>query len=317
MASQDESMMNDPELAEEIIRITEKREREYDEYTKKIDGLKRSKTTPITSYFPLLPQINITNTSRVYVAKFIRNEPLPPCPNKGKNILIHTSNKYLGGSLSPYHLKDENGCLLENVWQFSKVYWTVYAQKTALSSYDPDNIIWEHPAEIHIDPTSRKPTKEYWEWRKKGTHNAKAVRYPNGFHGRNECAYALWPADKCTIGEETDIVDPDGVKYKKLTYIEARKVIYCGEYARLVHLTDCFKKIQQMISEGQTIQIIEVDGPNIDWYKKSPISGGIKDKSLAMKKSVIDYLLNDPTHPFGHGYTIAALLLGGASWICA
>jgi hypothetical protein len=314
MTSQEEEW-NDPEFVDEVIKVTEKRERQYDEYNEKTKRFNKGDTSHITSYFfPLIPQPNVTNVSKVYVAKYIPGQPMPKCPNKGRNILIHTSNKYLGGSLSPYHLKTEDGYLLENAWQFAKVYPYVYAQKTSFSRFKPDHIIWEHPTEKHVGD-DKKPLKEYWSWRTKGMSTAYAIRYPNGFKARHECIYSLWPTSKCTIGEETDIVDHNGERYKKLTYIEARKAIYCAEYVKNALLTKCFKEIQELMKKGITIQIVEVDGPNVDWYKKSEISSAIRDQSLAISRSVIEYLLNDPKHPFGHGYVIAALLLGGASWM--
>lgn len=320
----DIEVWNDPEFVEEVIKETQKREREYEiteragKFIKGKDDTKKSKQTNMEAFFPLISQVNVTSFSKIYVAKYIPGQPMPPCPNKGKNVLIHTSNKYLGGSLSPYHLKDENGNLLENIWQFSKVYYYVSGMKTALSKFHPDKIIWEHQSETHVNlPALYQINESYWAWRKKGTSNPYAVRYPNGYRGRTECMYALWPKDKCAIGEDVGIMDPEGIEYKKLDYIQARKVIYCGEYARLAPLTKCFQELKKMMNEGMTIQIVEVDGPDVSWYKNSDISGAIKDKSLAISKTVIEYLLNDVKHPFGHGYVITALLLGGTSWITA
>lgn len=310
----EDELWNDPEWIEEVIRKTKKRERDYDHHIE-INEKRQKKTPQITSYFPLLTQPNIESVSKVYVSRFTPGQPAPPVPNKGKNIVIHVSPKYLGGSLSPYNLKDENGNLLENIWQFAKVYYIVEQQKTSISRFHPETIIWEHPLETHVDYVTKKLTEKYWQWRKKGTANPYAVRYPNGFFGRTKCLYSLWPASKTTLGEETDITDADGVVYRKLDYIQARKAIYCGEYARLISNNACFKKIKEMMKKGQTIQIVEVDGPKVEWYKKSPISSAINGQSLAISKSVIEHLINDETHPFGHGYTIAALLLGGASWM--
>lgn len=189
-----------------------------------------------------------------------------------------------GGQLSPYILKDEEGHLLENIWQFSKIYKVVTAQNQKLSRYQPNVITWNHPEEIHV--SSGKTTDAYWEWREKGMNNWYAIRYPNGFHGRHTVLCSLWE-------------DENG-NYQRLKYIEARKKIYCGEYARLAPQTEHFKKMKKMLSEGKNLQILEVDGPE----------GG-----LDIDEKTIREKINDSSKPFGHGYTIAALLLDGADWM--
>lgn len=109
-------------------------------------------------------------------------------------------------------LRNEKGQLLENVWQFSKIYASVSAQKIPLSSrYYPSTIIWEHPAEKHLDDNG-EPNDAYWDWRAKGMDNPYPVRYPNGFQGRKECV--------CCIYFDED------EKMQRLNYIESRKKIY-------------------------------------------------------------------------------------------
>lgn len=217
-----------------------------------------------------------------------------------RNILIHTSGNNLGGDLSPYVLKDENGHLLENVWQFSKFYPRVKDQCAKKSRYRPTEIVWEHPAERHIGEDG-EPNDLYWSWREKGMANEYAVRYPNGFHGRHQCICSLWPDEK---GE-----------YQRLDYIEARKKIYCGEYARLAPKTPHFQRLQKMVENGENIMILEVDGPALGL--KFPPYDRLSDKEpgLLIDEEVIRMLINDKRKPFGHGYVIAALLLGGAKWM--
>jgi len=230
----------------------------------------------------------------VYVAKYRPGRPLPLVPTPGcTNVLMHTSASGLGGPLSPYVLRDEQGQLLENVWQFSKLYRKVTAQRIPLGRYHPDTIVWEHPAEVHVDEETGDPTPAYWEWRRKGMGNERAVRYPNGFAGRTQCV--------CSI-----MLDDNG--NTRLGYIEARKRIYCAEYARLAPRTDAFKKLHRLLTEqGRDIQLVEVDGPDPKDF------GGVT--SLLMDEALVRRLVNDPKRPFGHGYVIAALLLGGQAWL--
>lgn len=239
---------------------------------------------------------------KVRVAKYYPGKPLPTTPGY-RNVLIHTSPDGLGGGLSPYVLRNEQGHLLENIWQFSKVYGVVEAQKIPLSrKFHPTKIIWEHPREIHLDPKTRLLTPEYWAWRKKGMNNPWAVRYPNGYRGRHNCLCSVW-------------VEQNSQEVKILDYISARKIIYCGEYARLAPRTSQFQRLLQLLRTGENLQIIEVDGPDpeLDFPPYDEIS--IDNPGLLITEEKIRLLLEDPRKPFGHGYTIAALLLGGKSWL--
>ena len=79
----------------------------------------------------------------VMVTKYHPKYPidLKPYEKEGfVSVLIHTSGKTFGGDLSPYILKDEEGHILENIWQFSKVYPKVTAQKQPISRFQPKTI---------------------------------------------------------------------------------------------------------------------------------------------------------------------------------
>lgn len=229
----------------------------------------------------------------VRVAKYYPGRSEPAAPEGYRNVLIHTSATGLGGPLSPYVLRDEEGCLLENVWQFSKLYGEVAAQRVSLG---PDHIIWEHPAEKHVNERTGEPTHAYWAWRAKGMNNRWAVRYPNGFEGRHSCLCSLW-------------------RDEKLGYIDARKKIYCAEYARLAPPTYAFQTLRAMLDEGINLQLLEVDGPDptLRYAPYDQISA--EQPGLLITEATIRLLVNDGRKPFGHGYVIAALLLDGAEWM--
>lgn len=237
---------------------------------------------------------------KVRVAKYYPGKPLPVTEGF-TNVLIHTKGGPLGGDLSPYVLKDENGQLLENIWQFSKVYPSVQRQNQAVSRWMPDKINWVYPDEVHVQNNEVLPA--YWNWRKLGMKNQYAVRYPNGFHGRRQCVFSLWPSAD----------DPN--TYERLDYIQARKRIYCGEYARLAPLTPHFKKLSDMLKRGENIQIVEVDGPDpsLSYPPYDQISSS--NPGLLITEETIRLLINDRNKPFGHGFVIAALLLGGQDWM--
>lgn len=237
---------------------------------------------------------NPPKIGKITVAKYYPGKDTPLTPGF-RNILIHTSGKHLGAQLSPYILKNEQGHILENIWQFSKIYEKVDEQKIPISRYNPDRIIWQHPAEVHI--FDHEPTNEYWNWRRKGFENWYAVRYPAGFKNRHKCI--------CAIDNQGENLD----------YITARKRIYCYEYSRLAPKTEDFKKLRKLVLSGKNIQILEVDGPdpNLNYYPYDQIS--VENPGLEMNEEVIKTLLNDTRKPFGHGYTIAALLLDHPEWL--
>ena len=254
----------------------------------------------LTSVFTVVPKTPKAARGKICVAKYFPGKPLPKTPGF-YNVFIHTTNSNLGGELSPFVLKDEKGHLLENVWQFSKVYAYVNAQCIKLSRFHPRVIIWEHPKEVHVDDGKVLPA--YWKWREKGMNNHYAVRYPNGYHGRHQCLYSLWPRN-----------DGSG-EFEKLSYIEARKKIYCGEYVRFAPQTAHFRKLQAMLAGGTNLQIIEVDGP--DFRLNFPPYDQLSEQNpgLLITAGIIKMLVNDSRKPFGHGYVVAALLLNGAEWL--
>jgi len=304
-----------------VIDAIEKEELRYErEQLVKSMSKQKRKTNQITSYFVPLSSSKIVDPVHptIYVAKYSSSTRKSPDPPEGAtNILIHTSAKTIGGALSPYNLKTPEGWILENVWQFSKIYPRVTPQRTSKSAYESWKIIWEYGFEKHYDITTDTVCPEYWSWREKGYQAEYAVRYPNGFDGRRECLFSLWPVDHAdaSLTKDKYVVGCDGKTYEKLTYIEARKRIYCKLYRDLVRNHPEFSRLRKMIQSGKVLQISEVDGPNVDWFKDSPIKNYIVGKSLLINEKVIRYLIECPSYPFGHGYAIAALLIGGEDWI--
>jgi hypothetical protein len=239
---------------------------------------------------------------QVRVAKFYPGRKVPTMTGY-KSILIHTNPAILGGDLSPYVLKNEKGCILENIWQFSKVYAKVSAQRIALNqTYHINTIVWEHPEEVHWQDGKLLP--EWWAWREKGMKNPYAVRYPNGFQGRHECLFSVWFRE-----------DASGL-YDELDYLTARKKIYCAEYVRLAPTTPHFKKLKTMVESGTSLLLVEVDGPDPKGSAEAPYDQISPDvPGLFITEKTIRLLINDPKKPFGHGYVIAALLLDGQEWL--
>jgi ribonuclease HI len=201
-----------------------------------------------------------------------------------QNVLIHTT-----GDLSPYTMKDKDGVIMENYWQFSKVWEKVESIKQPLSQYDQKRIRWEHPSETHLD--DKELTKQYWKWRKKGFSSDIWVRYPNGYKHHSK-------AKGSVIGDKH--------KYKIVGYIEARKKIYFPKYCEIARKTKQFKKLKEILNNGGNIQINEVDGPSVDVdYPYCLTENG----SIEINEKILRALIKNPKQAFGHGYALAACLL--------
>jgi hypothetical protein len=100
-----------------------------------------------------------------------------------------------------------------------------------------------------------------------------------------------------------------------LDYIAARKHIYCGEYKRLAPSTPHFIKLRALLVAGENLQIVEVDGPDPSLTYGPYASISSLEPGMLMDEATCRFLINDDRKPFGHGFVIAALLMGGADWM--
>ncbi len=90
---------------------------------------------------------------------------------------------------------------------------------------------------------------------------------------------------------------------EKLNYIDSRKRVYVPEYHALTleKGSALIKKYVRAIEEGKCVAIYDFDGPR--GADKTPLC---EEVTLELLKEKI----NDATFPFGHGYVVAAILLG-------
>jgi len=86
---------------------------------------------------------------------------------------------------------------------------------------------------------------------------------------------------------------------KPLEYVESRKKVYIPIYYKLVKKTETIKKYKKMLKKGKSICIYDVDGPKDD--NGNPLCVKFDDETW-------EKYLNDTKYPFGHGYTVAAIL---------
>lgn len=223
-----------------------------------------------------------------------------------QNIVVLTKGTNRWGMLGPYELKNEQGHIMENIWQFSKTYPQVEATCQRKSRFE-NIIVWDHPSEIHvIDPT--KPatadnlTPAYWAWRQKGFSAPYAVRYPPGYGKMASCVGLL---------AETRAGQYEG----PLGYVEARKQLYLPLYTRMARQSPLFAKLRELREKGKNLLIVEVDGPHqesLGHYVQTYGVGAdfIAAGTMLANAANLKIMLDDPQHPFGHGYCLAAALAG-------
>jgi hypothetical protein len=211
---------------------------------------------------------------------------------------LTASSEY--ASLSPYCLKDDEGKIMENIYQFSKCYETVPNSIQRYSRYD-DRIIWKWPAERHLikQGDNYGILSEYFKWREAGMKAKYAIRYPVGYNHRSKCLFSL----KQTV---------DG--WKTLNYIEARKEIYVPVYTELVKKEKQFLELKNRLENGENLLIIEVDGPVLESLPYYMEKYGVKNTfienyTMLATPENLNIMLNDTKHPYGHGYCVAAALL--------
>lgn len=230
------------------------------------------------------------------------------------NILMKSHSKW--GQLGPYHLTTTEGEIFENVWQFSKIYEVVPKSRQVYSRWD-STVIWDWPLERYMrvveevnencvtyNDTTYEIQPGYWHWRQVGFKHHTHVRYPVSFRNRHLVKFAILGGatkDQCLPLETMD-------------YITSRKRIYLPLYCKLVKEQPLFWELKQKVENGEQLCICEVDGPHqesLPYYKQKY---GVNDdfiaqNSMEITKEHIDIMLNDPKHPFGHGYCLAMALL--------
>jgi deoxycytidylate deaminase len=121
-------------------------------------------------------------------------------------------------------------------------------------------------------------------------------------HRRDPDAKGLLPVDA---------VYPDVLPGRTFNYIEARKHIYVPFYAGDMLTTDAASERleywKQLHAEGKSIIVVDFDGPKVSSDQEGII---YTRPCLEVTKDLLVEKINDPEFPFGHGYVVAAEILG-------
>jgi hypothetical protein len=240
------------------------------------------------------------------------------------NVVVASINKTkIGSELSPFTLRSKY--LMENIWQFSKVYSSVLQYTSKNWSWGSEKHCLHDVFSTHLGEND-KISPKYWKWRQAGMSNSLPVRSPVERQDRGRCLYSYWPTH--TLGKNMSLENIDQT-YKKmpkakmscLDYIEARINIYCPLYTLLAKETNDFKCLAKLLNDGYNLQLIEYDGPlwndQIEPYCNMTQGnyGESEVGSIEISKKVIKSLLRDVSQPFGHAYVLAAALLGKEKWL--
>lgn len=232
-------------------------------------------------------------------------------------VVMTPSSPY--GSIGPYSARNRDNYLVENLWQFSKIYTNVPKSTQRYSQWD-NTIIWDHPAEQHMNDKD-EPLEAYWEWRHAGFTARHAIRYPVGMKHRKEC-YGCIVRQEPIPGTENDAYPShfysqedheNNVPYDVVGYSEARRKVYIPEYINSIRELPQFLRLRRRLENGENLLIIEVDGPrqeSLEYYIESfgVEDDFIEDNTIVVNERNMDIMLRSERHAFGHGYALALAL---------
>ncbi len=234
---------------------------------------------------------------------------------KGYEIIYVMTPNFPGdyNQLSPFAIKDEHGRIMENIWQFSRIFPKTF--KTVKPRTFKDKSLKESTEDkISLIDEQNIPTDDYMIWRRTGANYPKPIRYSNGLHDKKSAICAYKEKQPILSSDTIDIVRNKLDLTKQLDYIESRKQIYVPLYINIVKNQPKFTDLKQLLNDGKNLLIIEVDGPHqesLDYYKKKyGVSDDfITNNSMLINQTNINIMLNDSKHNFGHGYCLAMALL--------
>ena len=213
-------------------------------------------------------------------------------------------NSSIYWELTTHYLKDTNNVLLENKWQFNKVYSDI-PETTVYDPNDKTKIIWNYPKEQHVK--NNKLLDNFWNWRQQGYNSKNAICYPVGLHNEKKYMYHIKQNN-------------DG-SYDKLNIIDARKQIYIPEYCNSVKQNSKFYELNEILNNGDNILFIDDNGPHqesLPYYigRYNVTKDFIVSNTIDVSIDNMKILMNDPKHDFGYCYCLAMALFNvDEQWI--
>lgn len=242
-------------------------------------------------------------TGKIIVAKYdFKNKKIPDTPGF-VNVVIDQYH-----DLSPNVLKID-GKYLTNIWEFSKIYLKVKAQKQTW---------WNHQAEVHIE--NNKIEKAYWLWRNKGMVFNYPVRYPNDSQNRNkyqsvirQCVNELdIKSAKNTVKHTDTVLNSETKTYEIMDHVTARIKLIYPTYFEAIKKEKTFIELKSKVDKGTKLIIYDIDGP---FTTKENGVKCINNNRVECTKENITEMLKSKNHTFSAGFCLAIALLGKEEWL--
>lgn len=194
-----------------------------------------------------------------------------PKPAGYQQVNVTSTSAQAWRALSPFYLGPvtvhtprggfESRCV-ENAWQYTKVY-----------AFDP--------AGRPMVDEAGAPTDVYYDWARAGWANPRPTRFPMGRGARP--LYSLGPA-----GE-------------RLSYIEARRILYAPWYAGAAAATPAYQSLRELyaaqLAGGSRIALVDFDG----WDHIG-------------QSCTLAQVLREPRPKMGHAFVLAGMLTGDIFW---
>lgn len=89
--------------------------------------------------------------------------------------------------------------------------------------------------------------------------------------------------------------------HEKYDYVESRKKVYVPEYYNLIKDNKVLEDLRKKVEDGKDLVIYDFDGPREE-------NGEVSCRKLSIE--LLKEKINITRHPFGHGYVVAASILG-------
>ena len=137
---------------------------------------------------------------------------------------------------------------------------------------------WQYSKVYSEHINDGEPNSSYWTWLQEGFKNKRGVRYPMGKGAKP--VYSYWNG-------------------QHLSYIEARKHIYCPLYSEAVRNTEAFKTLQNVVANSK-YQV---------WLKDFD---GYDHKALGMSYQDV---INCESRKMGHAFVLGMMLENQEVWL--
>lgn len=140
-------------------------------------------------------------------------------------------------------------------------------------------IFWQCGKVFPCHDNNGKPTEDFFKWR-------------NEFYSKEKCSKDLMRHACKDLGfEHKDTkyfayFDKDKKEYIPLNYVDARKLVYAKEYAKLIYNTDAYKWLKSLVDSGKKVALVDFDAFN--YYSENAMRNRYKNYKDKCKKDHIE-----------------------------